>query len=312
MNVAFLGLGTMGAPMAANILRRGHTLAVWNRSAHRAAPLVDAGARLAATPADAARDADVIVLMLADPPAVRAVLDGDAAASGSTASGSTASGSTASGSGILAALRPGALVIDMSTVDPATARAVDAEVRARGGRFLDAPVSGTRKPAVDGKLLIMAGGDPADVERARPVLEAMGRIAPVGGVGQGMAMKLVLNGLGAHMMTGFAAMMVLGVAQGLAPATMLEVIGGGAFSSPLYAGKGPRIMARDFAPDFTLALMHKDQELVLQTAASLGYAMPTLAAIRDVLKEAIAAGLGDGDLSGVIRLFEASAKVEVK
>jgi 3-hydroxyisobutyrate dehydrogenase-like beta-hydroxyacid dehydrogenase len=297
MNVAVLGLGTMGAPMAANILRRGHTLAVWNRSAHRATPLVDAGARLAATPADAARDADMIVLMLADPPAVRAVLDGDAAASGF---------------GILAALRPGALVIDMSTVDPATARAVDAEVRARGGRFLDAPVSGTRKPAIDGKLLIMAGGDPADVERARPVLEAMGRIVSVGAVGQGMAMKLVLNGLGAHMMTGFAAMMVLGVAQGLAPATMLEVIGGGAFSSPLYAGKGPRIMARDFEPDFTLALMHKDQELVLQTAASLGYAMPTLAAIRDVLKEAIAAGLGDGDLSGVIRLFEASAKVEVK
>lgn len=292
MNVAFLGLGTMGAPMAANLLRHGHALTVWNRSAHRAAPLVEGGARLAASPADAARDADAIVLMLADPPAVRAVLDG--------------------GAGILAALRAGSVVVDMSTVDPETARAVDVEVRARGGRFVDAPVSGTRKPAVDGKLVIMAGGDPADVERARPLFEAMGRVVRVGGVGQGMAMKLVLNGLGAHMMTGFAAMMVLGVAQGLAPATMLEVIGAGAFSSPLYAGKGPRIMARDFQPDFTLALMHKDQELVLKTAAAHGYAMPTLAAIRDVLKEAIAAGLGDGDLSGVIRLFEAWAKVEVK
>ncbi|MDB4967769.1 MAG: 2-hydroxy-3-oxopropionate reductase [Myxococcales bacterium] len=292
MNVAFLGLGTMGAPMAANILRRGHALAVWNRSPHRAAPLVEAGARAASTPADAVRDAEVIVLMLADPPAVRAVLDG--------------------ADGILAGLRPGALVVDMSTVDPATARAVDAEVRAHGGRFVDAPVSGTRKPAVDGKLVIMCGGDPADVERARPVLEAMGRVIAVGGVGQGMAMKLVLNGLGAHMMTGFAAMMVLGVAQGLAPAAMLEVISGGAFSSPLYAGKGPRIFARDFQPDFTLALMHKDQTLVLETAASLGYQMPTLAAIRDVLKEGIDAGLGDGDLSGVIRLFEAWAKVEVK
>jgi 3-hydroxyisobutyrate dehydrogenase len=292
MNIAFLGLGTMGAPMAANILRRGHALTVWNRSAPRAAPLVEAGARLAATPADAARDAELIVLMLTDPRAVRAVLDGDA--------------------GILSALRPGALVVDMSTVDPETARAVDAEVRARGGRFVDAPVSGTRKPAVDGKLVILAGGDPADVERARPVLEAMGRVIAVGAVGQGMGMKLVLNGLGAHMMTGFAAMMVLGVAQGLAPATMLEVIGAGAFSSPLYAIKGPRIMAREFAPDFTVALMHKDQELVLKTAASLGYAIPTLAAIRDVLKEAIAAGLGDSDLSGVVRLFEAWANVEVK
>src|SRR5213076_335165 len=125
----------------------------------------------------------------------------------------------------------------------------------------------------------------------------------------GMGMKLVLNGLGAHMMTGFCAMLVLGEAQGLDPRVMLEVIGAGAFSSPLYAGKGPRILARDFAADFTLALMHKDQELVLKTAQSLGYEMPTLAAIRDVLQRAIAAGLGDGDLSGVIRLFEAWAKV---
>src|SRR5262249_24638645 len=156
---------------------------------------------------------------------------------------------------------------------------------AAGGRFVDAPVSGTRKPAVDGKLVIMAGGDPADVERARPVLEAMGRVVAVGGVGQRMACKLVLNGLGAHMMTGFGAMMVLAVKPGLDPTTMLEVIGAGAFSSPLYAAKGPRMMARDFGPDFTLALMHKDQELVLRTASSLGYAIPTLATIRDTLAE---------------------------
>ncbi len=291
MNVAFLGLGTMGAPMAANVLRRGHALVVWNRTAARARPLVDAGGRLAAAPAEAARAAEVIVLMLADPAAVHAVVDGD--------------------DGILAGLGAGALVVDMSTVDGETARAVDAKVRARGGRFVDAPVSGTRKPAVDGKLVIMAGGDAADVERARPVLEAMGRVVPVGDVGQGMASKLVLNGLGAHMMTGFAAMMVLAVKLGLDPHTMLEVIGGGAFSSPLYASKGPRMMARDFSADFTLALMHKDQELVLRTAASLGYAMPTLAAIRDVLAEAIAAGYGDGDLSGVVRLFEDWAKAKL-
>ena len=130
----------------------------------------------------------------------------------------------------------------MSTVDVDTARAVDAKVRARGGRFVDAPVSGTRKPAVDGKLVIMAGGDPADVERARPLLEAMGRVVPVGAVGQGMAAKLVLNGLGAHMMTGFAAMLVLAARLGLDLDAMLEVIGAGAFSSPLYAGKGPRML----------------------------------------------------------------------
>jgi 3-hydroxyisobutyrate dehydrogenase-like beta-hydroxyacid dehydrogenase len=291
MNCAFLGLGTMGAAMAANVGRK-HALTVWNRSHERAQPLVDAGARLALTPADAARGADVIVMMLADPAAVHAVVDGR--------------------DGILAGLAPGALVIDMSTVDVATARAVDAQVRARGGRFVDAPVSGSRKPAVDGKLVIMAGGDPADVERARPVLETMGRVVAVGGVGQGMGAKLVLNGLGAHMMTGFAAMMVLAARLGLDLRAMLEVIGSGAFSSPLYASKGPRMMARDFAADFKLTLMHKDQELVVATAAELGYPMPTLAKIRDVLAEAIAAGYGDGDLSGVVRLFEDWAKVKVE
>ncbi len=291
LRVAFLGLGTMGAPMAANIRARGHALAVWNRSPGRAQPLVDAGARLASSPADAARGADAVVLMLADPLAVHSVVDG--------------------AEGVLAGLQQDALVIDMSTVDVATARATDAKVRARGGRFVVAPVSGTRKPAVDGKLVIMAGGDPADVARARPLLECMGRVVAVGGVGQGMAAKLVLNGLGAHMMTGFSAMLVLAARLGLDLAAMLEVIGGGAFSSPLYTSKAPRMLARDFSADFTLKLMHKDQELVLATAAEHGYPMPTLAAIRDVLQEAIAAGYGDGDLSGVVRLFEDWAKVKI-
>jgi 3-hydroxyisobutyrate dehydrogenase-like beta-hydroxyacid dehydrogenase len=291
MNVAFLGLGTMGTPMAANLLRRGHSLTVWNRTPSRAQPLVDAGARLATTPAAAARGAEAVITMLADPTALATVLYGS--------------------DGVVAALEPNALVIDMSTVDPLSARRADEAVRARGGRFVDAPVSGTRKPASEGTLVIMAGGAPADVERARPLLECMGRVVPVGAVGQGMSMKLVLNGLGAHMMTGFSAMLVLGTKLGLPPRAMLDVIGAGAFSSPLYAGKGPRMLARDFAPDFKLALMHKDQELVLQTAESLGYAMPTLAAIRDVLGEAMKAGLGDGDLSGVIRLFEQWAEITV-
>jgi len=280
MQVSFLGLGIMGAGMAGNILRK-HPLTVWNRTAERCAPLVAAGARAAATPAEAVRGADVVISMLSDPAAVDAVL---AAA--------------------LDSLKPGAIVIDMSTVDPATAHRADAQVRARGGRFLDAPVSGSRQPAADGTLIIMAGGDPATLAEARPVLDCMGRVLHVGAVGQGMAMKLVLNGLGAHMMTGFAALLAFGARQGLAPRAMLEVIGAGAFSSPLYASKGPRMMARDFRPDFTLALMRKDQELVLATAAATGCKLPTLAAIKSVLDEAIASGFGEDDLSGVLQLFE--------
>jgi 3-hydroxyisobutyrate dehydrogenase-like beta-hydroxyacid dehydrogenase len=284
MNVAFLGLGTMGAPMADRI-RKKFPLTVWNRTVERAAPFQP---DVAATPAEAAARADLVISMLSDPAALdevwRSALEG---------------------------LRPGTLAIDMSTVDPATVRALADRVTQKGARFIDAPVSGTRKPAVEGTLLIMAGGAIEDVERARPVLATMGRVLHVGEVGQGMATKLVLNGLGAHMLTGFCAMMTLGVRQGLDPRKLLEVITSGAFSSPLYATKGPRIFARDFTADFTLSLMLKDQELVLQTAKELGYPMPTLAAIRDVLIEAVKAGLGEGDLSGLVRLFEAWAGVEV-
>src|SRR4051812_15546890 len=260
MRIAFLGLGTMGAPMAANIAKRSFALTVWNRTAARAQPLAAAGATVAESPSQAAAGADVVLSMLSDPAALEAVW-----------------------SDALTTLRPGALAIDLSTVDPASARALAARVAGRGAAFLDAPVSGTRAPAAEGKLLIMAGGEPADVERARPVLECMGRVVHMGAVGQGMAAKLVLNGLGAHMLTGFCALMTLGVRQGLDARRLLEVIQGGAFSSPLYGGKGPRIFARDFAADFKLSLMLKDQELVLKTAGELGYAMPTLAAIREVL-----------------------------
>jgi 3-hydroxyisobutyrate dehydrogenase-like beta-hydroxyacid dehydrogenase len=292
MNVGFLGLGTMGAAMAANVARAGHALAVWNRTAARAVPLASAGARRAETPRACADGADVVVLMLADPAAVDAVCAGP--------------------DGVLAALAPGALLVDMSTVDPATAHRTDAAARARGARYVDAPVSGTRKPAEDGTLVIMTGGDDADVERARPVLETMGRVVRCGAIGQGMAMKLVLNGLGAHMLTGFVSLLVLGARHGLPARTMLDVIGQGAFSSPLYAGKGARIVARDFRPDFSLALMLKDQELVLGAARELGVSLPALAAIRDVLAAAVDAGLGADDLSGLVRHFETIASTTVK
>jgi 3-hydroxyisobutyrate dehydrogenase-like beta-hydroxyacid dehydrogenase len=291
MDVAFLGLGTMGAPMAANVLARGHRLAVWNRSAARAAPLVEKGARLAGTPAEAARGAEVVITMLADPVALQAVIGG--------------------ADGALAGLGADAVLVDMSTVDPATARATAELVRAVGARYVDAPVSGSRKPAVEGKLLVLAAGPVEAIAQVRPVLEAMGRVVEVGATGQGMAMKLVLNGLGAHMLTGLCATLVLGARQGLAPRIMLEVIQSGAFSSPLFAGKGDKILARDFSTDFRLDLMLKDQQLVLSTARALGYAMPTERALRDVLAAAVGQGLGAEDMCSLVRLFESWAGVAV-
>lgn len=284
MNVAFLGLGTMGSAMAANVLRRGHSLVVWNRTAARAEALVAAGARWAPTPAEAARGQDVVITMLADVPAVETVMGGS--------------------QGVVEGLSPGMVVMDMSTVDPSTALKMERWVTTRGAVFMDAPVSGSRKPATDGTLLIMVGGPAEAVERVRPVLECMGRVVVVGGVGQGMAMKLVLNGLGAHMMAGLCSMLVLGRKLGLGTAEMLEVIGGGAFSSPMFKAKGDKIARRDFTADFSLALLRKDQRLVQQAARGLGYPMPTQDTVLDVVDEAVQSGLGSQDMCALIRLFE--------
>jgi 3-hydroxyisobutyrate dehydrogenase-like beta-hydroxyacid dehydrogenase len=294
VKVGFLGLGTMGAPMAANLARRGHEVVAWNRTRARADALAasDPAIRVADTPAAAARDAEIVFTMLADPPALEAVVAGP--------------------EGVLDGARPGTLLVDLSTVDPATIRALAERAAARGVTLLDAPVSGSRKPAVDGTLLLMAGGDARDVERARPALEAMGRVLHVGPRGAGAATKLVLNGLGAHMMVGYAASLVLAARLGLDPERTAQVIQSGAFSSPLYAIKTAKILDRDFAPDFSLALMLKDQDLVLATAAAAGVELPTLEAIRAQVARAVAAGLGELDLCAVVRLFEAQAGVTVR
>jgi 3-hydroxyisobutyrate dehydrogenase-like beta-hydroxyacid dehydrogenase len=291
VNVAFLGLGTMGAPMAHLILAAGYRLTVWNRSPARAAPLVARGARAAASPAEAAQAAELVITMLADEPAVAQVIAG--------------------ARGVTEGLAAGALVVDMSTVGPGLSRRMAEVVRARGGAFIDAPVAGTRAPAEKGALLVLAGGAAADVARARPVLEAMGDVWHLGEVGRGAAMKLVLNGVGAHMMAGLGALLCLGAAHGLEARTMLDVIQASAFFSPLYGAKGKKILARDFSADFTLALMLKDQELVLDAARAASYPMPTEQTVRDLLAAATAAGLGDGDLCGLVRHFEALAKTTI-
>lgn len=282
----------MGAPMAARLLAGGHELVVWNRTASRAAALVEAGATLAISPAEAGRGVDVAITMLADPAALDAVLLGE--------------------QGLLAGLPAGALLVEMSTVDPTTSRRIAAAATERAIGFVDAPVSGTRAPAERGTLLVMAGGAAADVERARPLLELFGRVMHVGEVGQGAALKLVLNGLGVHMMTGLAAMLVLGAKQGLAPRLVLDAIQAGAFSSPSFSGKGERILRGDFAPDFTIDLLLKDQRLVLDEATRLGYELPTEQAIVAMLERAVAAGFGGLDLCGIVKVFEQQAGVEAR
>lgn len=293
MRVAFLGLGTMGAPMARNIARAGHELVVWNRTAASAEALAaELGVSRAASPADAARAAEVVITMVSDAAALTSVVDGP--------------------SGALAGMEAGTILINMCTVDPATIHSLAPGIAAARVTLIDAPVSGSRKPAVAGKLVILAAGEAPAIERARPVLEAMGSVRFVGPLGTGSALKLVVNSVGAHMISALSMALVLAAKLGLDPAMVIEVIQSGMFASPLYAAKTAKILAGDFSPDFSLALMLKDQEMVLETGRALGLTLPTVERIRDVLARAVEAGLGKLDPSALIQLYEVEAGIAVR
>jgi 3-hydroxyisobutyrate dehydrogenase-like beta-hydroxyacid dehydrogenase len=293
MRVAFLGLGIMGSRMAARLAAAGHAVRAWNRTREKAEALAREcpSVSIASSPADAAVGADAAITMLADPEALRAVAQGP--------------------EGLLAGLPPGALWIEMSTVDPAAIAEHAPLADARRVTLIDAPVSGSARPAAEGKLVIIAAGEPAEVDRARPLFDVLGRTVHVGRRGSGAATKLVLNGLGAHLLSGFSSMLVLARALGRDPARTVEVIQQGAFSSPLFAMKLPKILARDFSPDFSLALMLKDQRLVLGAAQAAGLELPTLDAIARLIERGVAAGWGDEDLSALIKVLEAQSGVTV-
>jgi len=293
MRIAFLGLGTMGAPMATNLVRAGHDLVVWNRTASRTAPLCALGARNAASPREAVLDRELVITMLADEHALHAVLHGE--------------------DGALAGLSRGAIVVDMSTAGREAVLTADADVRAQGGRFLDAPVSGTRGPAIAGKLLVLVGGDAATLEIARPALAAFGEVRHVGKVGDGGATKLVLNGLGAQMLAALASVLGLAGRLGLPRTQTLDLILAGPFSSPTYLAKRPRLLSADPGadPDFTITLWEKDQRLVLEEAARQSYAMPQLEAVRALLQVAIEHGRGDEDMAAIMVELEPRGRAGV-
>ncbi len=281
---AFLGLGAMGTPMAKRLATR-FPVTVWNRTRARAEALSGQVARIASTPYDAARGAGVIVTCLADARALQEVLAGDR--------------------GLLAGLDPGAVLVDMSTIGRSAARQAAKAVEDAGGNFVDAPVSGSVGPAERGELTALVGGADGDVIRVTPVLQAMcARVLRAGGVGQGQALKVVLNGVGAHQFVAFASMLALGERAGLARETLVDAFTSTVFATPSYVGKRERVLARRYEdPDFTLALALKDGALnvALQEEVSL-----TLPVHREVVREvaqAVSAGLGELDLFGMEKYF---------
>jgi glyoxylate/succinic semialdehyde reductase len=279
----------MGLAMATNLLKAGYDVVVWNRSPERCAPLVAAGARLAATAREAAAEADVTFGMLSDPRAALAVATGP--------------------DGVAAGMAPGKGYVDASTVDAGTSRAVAAAVRARGGLFLEAPVSGSKGPAEQGALIFLAAGDAALFAACGPALGVMGKASFYlggegdGAVGAGAHMKLVVNAIMGSTMAALAEGLALAGAAGLSEARVLEVASLGAIACPMFALKGPAMVERRYPPAFPLKHQQKDLRLALELAQAAGLELGVARAAHGAYARAAAAdgkGLADADFSAVL------------
>ena len=281
--VAFIGLGIMGGPMAANLVAAGFDVTGYNRSPEKVKALVEAGGRGADSAAEAVRDADVIITIVPDSPDVEEVTGGD--------------------DGIFAHAKAGALYIDMSSIRPDVAVRVAQAGRDAGLRVLDAPVSGGEAGAIEGSLSIMVGGEPEDVEAARPVLDALGKtIVHVGPAGSGQTVKAANQLIVAANIEVLAEAVVFLEAYGVDTEAALEVLGGGLAGSTVLQRKGPNMLAREFAPGFRLALHHKDLGIVTSAAREAGVVIPLGAVVSQLVAALVARGDGGLDHSGLLKL----------
>jgi len=278
--VAFLGLGAMGAPMARRILAAGFPLTVWNRNPERSAPFAALGASVAATPRDATAAADVVCTMLSDPAALLAVADGP--------------------DGLVAGLAPGKIWLDFSTVTPNASRRAAARARERGADFCDVPVAGSVKPATDGTLKLLAGGDPAVLAKAKPVLDAVSKgVLSFGPVGQGSAMKLVNNLLFGVTLAAFGEALGLARQLGLPEKETTEWLLSIPAVSPYLKAKMDFLAGGGEPAAFQLALMEKDLRLMVEAGGGPASA-PVVDAARGDYERARNAGFGEKDFSHVL------------
>jgi len=277
MRVAVLGTGTMGAPMARNIAAAGHEVRAWNRSRERAEPLAADGVQVAGSPDEAAAGAEVVVTMLSDGDAVEAVA-------------------------AELSFPEGAVWAQMSTVGIEATERLLARAADAGVPLVDAPVLGTKAPAEQGKLIVIASGDAGARERCAPLFDAVGaRTVALGDEpGASTRMKLVLNAWLVSLVEGLAESIALAEGLGIDPAGFLEIIDGGPLG-PAYAKmKGTMMIERSYEPSFSLALAAKDARLALEAAAASGLELPALRAIRAQLEKAVEQGHGDADLAAAV------------
>ena len=283
--IGFIGLGVMGKPMARNLLDAGYELVVLERHADALAEAAGKGAETAATPRDVAARSDVIITMLPNSPIVAEVVAGP--------------------DGVLEGVRPGSLVIDMSTIDPGVSVELAERARERGVGMLDAPVSGGDVGAQQGTLSIMVGGDATDLERARPIFDVLGKtVVHVGAHGAGQVVKACNQIVVGITYAAVSEALVLGSKAGVDPALILDVLSGGLAANRIMEVRRRNFLEHDFTPGFKIDLHHKDLTIALDAGGAHGVALPLTAALQQMFRILRTHGRGDLDHSALLTLIE--------
>ncbi|MBP1931223.1 NAD(P)-dependent oxidoreductase [Ammoniphilus resinae] len=290
--IGFVGLGTMGAPMASHLLKADYEIIVYNRTKEKADELIAKGAVFANSPADVARQSEVVFTMLTADSAVEQVVLG--------------------ANGILEGANEGLIVVDSSTISPKTSKKLAAELAKKGVEMLDAPVTGSEPQAIEGVLTFMVGGKSEVYEKCAPLFEIMGKASfHMGENGAGSYMKLANNTLAAINLLSLSESLIMATKSGIDPELFVKVVSGGGARSGMVDNKTGKIISRDFRPHFATALMHKDLTLATDLAAELKLPVPVLSLVRQMLQMAISNGFGNEDMCSVIKCYEEWAEIEV-
>jgi len=285
-SIGFIGLGTMGAPMASNLLRAGYPVTVYNRTASKAAPLTELGATVAASPKEAAAGADVVITMVSNDDSIIEVYEGD--------------------NGVLAGIRSGTTVIDCSTISPALVQRLAKQIAALGSSFLEAPVTGSSPAAIDGTLVFMVGGSAETLAQVMDLFDTMGKkVLHMGDNGSGAVAKLAHNTIVGINNLALAEGFAIAAKSGLPADRFLELVQLGSAGSKAAELKGRKIIEHDFTNQFSLALMLKDLKLASSLTDGSGIPAPMLNLAKSLFQAGQTQGFGDEDLSSIVKVYEA-------
>jgi 2-hydroxy-3-oxopropionate reductase len=291
--IGFIGLGIMGKPMAKNLLKAGFSIVAYDLNKEAVEDVVKAGAVAASSSKEAAGKAEVIITMLPDSPDVREVILGK--------------------DGVLEGIKPGSIVIDMSSINPLVSQEIEKELGKKGVEMLDAPVSGGETGAIQGTLAIMVGGKEKVFNESVEIFKAVGKnIVHVGKIGAGGFVKLVNQIIVAVNIAAVGEAFTLGTRAGLDPQVIYQAIRGGLAGSSVLETKAPMLFARNFKPGFKIRLHHKDLQNALSTAKDLGVPLPLSSFVQQIILSLMTDGRGEEDHSALATFFEKIAKVEIK